>query len=191
VQEDVMTSRKAPLKAIADILTFTRLIIGILIIVVALTQGREGLSLALLLLLLGWGTDTLDGQLARRVPDRQNTWIGDNDIVVDVLLSFAIMFFFTLGGYIPVLLAVFCLIYLIAVIFVFSGWTLYAIFVGISYGSVLIVSLLHSPKFFLVFLLYIAIMLITTWTHCWENIMSFFTGFKSIEARQSQKKNSP
>jgi phosphatidylglycerophosphate synthase len=172
-------------------LTFTRLVIGLLIIAVALIRGPEGLPLALLLLLLGWGTDTLDGQLARRVPDRQPSWIGDNDIVVDVLLSFSIMFFFTLGGYIPVLLAVFCLIYLIAVIFVFHGWTLYAIFVGISYGSVLIVSLLHSPRFFLVFMLYIAIMLITTWTHCWENIMSFFTGFKSIETRQAQKKNSP
>lgn len=186
-----MTSRKAPLKAIADMLTFTRLVIGLLIIGVALTRGHEGLSLALLLLLLGWGTDTLDGQLARRVPDRQPSWIGDNDIVVDVLLSFAIMFFFTLGGYIPVLLAVFCLLYLIAVTFVFHGWTLFAIFIGISYGSVLVVSLVYSPRFFLVFMLYIAIMLITTWSHCWENIMSFFAGFKSIEARQPPKKNSP
>lgn len=186
-----MTSPKTRLKTIADMLTYTRLILGLLIIGVALTRGAEGLSLALLLLLLGWGTDTLDGQLARRVPDRRHSWIGDNDIVVDVLLSFSIMFYFTLGGYIPVLLAVFCLIYLIAVIFVLQGWTLYAIFVGISYGSVLIVSLLHSPRFFLVFMLYIVVMLITTWSHCWENIMSFFTGFKSIEARQPQKKDSP
>ena len=184
-----MTYPRARLKTIADILTYTRLIIGVLIIGVALTRGAEGLSLAMLLLLFGWGTDTIDGQLARRVPDRRHSWIGDNDIVVDVLLSFSIMFFFTLGGYIPVLLAVFCLLYLIAVTFIFHGWTLYAIFIGISYGSVLIVSLLHSPRFFLVFMLYIAVMLITTWSHCWENIVSFFTGFKSIEARQPPKKD--
>lgn len=186
-----MTSPTTRLKTIADILTFTRLVIGAMIIGVAFILGAEGLSLALLFLLLGWGTDTLDGQLARRAPDRRHSWIGDNDIVVDVLLSFSIMFFFTLGGYIPILLAVFCLLYLFTVTFIFQGWTLYAIFIGISYGSVLIVSLLHSPRFFLVFMLYIAVMLITTWSHCWENIMSFFTGFKSIEARQPPKKDSP
>ncbi len=176
------------LRLIADTLTFIRLCLALLIILTGIIRGYEGLSLALLLLLLSWITDALDGQLARRDIESKGSRIGDNDLIVDVLLGFAMMVFFTLSGIIPVWIIVFCIIYLIMITFVLSGWTLYAIFIGVSYGTSLIVSLLHSPRFFYVFMLCIAMILLATWNHCWENIQSFFTGFKAIRVREPLKK---
>ncbi|UCD37455.1 MAG: CDP-alcohol phosphatidyltransferase family protein [Fidelibacterota bacterium] len=176
-------------KLIADILTFIRFFIALSIIFVSLTRGQDGLHTALLLLLLGWMTDTVDGQLARRDPGAKHTWIGDNDIIVDVLLALSILIFFSLSAMIPFWLTVFYLVYLILAVFVFTGWTLYAAFIGFSYGTCLLMSYLHSPRFFVVFLLYIAFMLLTTWSHCWENIQSFFTGIKAIDLRESSKKS--
>lgn len=185
-----MGHRRIRLRLIADALTFIRLCLALLIILTGIIRGYEGLSLALLLLLLSWMTDALDGQLARRDTESKGSRIGDNDLIVDVLLGFAMMVFFTLSGIIPFWIMVFCLIYLIMITFVLSGWTLYAIFIGVSYGTSLLVSLLHSPRFFYVFMLCIAIILLTTWSHCWENIQAFFTGFKVIKVREPLKKNS-
>ena len=176
------------LKMIADVLTLTRLSIALLIILVGISWGHKGLSTALLLLLLGWMTDTVDGQLARKDTESKDSWIGDNDLIVDVLLALSIMIFFSIGGIIPLWIAVFCLIYLIMITLVLRSWTLYVIFIGFSYGTSILVSLLYSPRFFYVFLLYIAIILLTTWNHCWENIQAFFAGFKTTKVREPLKK---
>lgn len=172
------------LKVIADLLTYSRLVIAMSIIIVGITMGRAGLSTALLLLLIGWLTDAVDGTLARRDTQSKQTWIGDNDIIVDVLLASSMIVYFSLSGFISIWISLCYFVYLFAVTFLFAGWTLYAISIGFSYGTILLVSLLHSPRFFLIYSLYIVILLVTTRDHCWENIRSFFTGFKAIEIRK-------
>jgi cardiolipin synthase len=167
------------LKLIADILTSIRFCLALLIAYVALTQGREGLLLALLLLLFGWITDMADGQLARRSPGAQRSWIGDNDIIVDVLLALSILIFFSVGGLLPLWITVAYLVYLVLATFVFTGWTMLAMFIGFSYGTSLLISLIHTPRFFIVFMVFIAFMLLTTWSHA---------GFKAIGFREPSKK---
>lgn len=183
-----MRTRQIRPKQIADTLTYLRLIIALLIVLVGIAQGRNGLSTALLLLLAGWASDTLDGQLARKDTLSRKTWIGEHDIIVDVLLGLSMMIYFSLSGFTPLWLTMFCILYLITVTLVLRGWTLYAIFIGLSYGTILLVSYLYATSLFYIFALYILIMLLTTWTHCWENIRAFFAGFKDIETREAVKK---
>jgi phosphatidylglycerophosphate synthase len=183
-----MIPRQLRPKQIADTLTYVRLIIALLIVLVGISQGRHGLSTALLLLLAGWATDTLDGQLARKDLNSRKTWIGEHDIIVDVMLALSMMIYFSLSGFTPLWLTMFCALYLLAVTFILRGWTLYAMFIGLSYGTTLLVSFLYAQSLFYILALYIVIMLVTTWNHCWENILTFFSGFKNIGMRDTVKK---
>lgn len=74
----------------ADLLSASRALIAISLIVLARFAAAQLLALAALLLLVSWVTDTLDGPLARKAHD-QGTWIGKHDLELDVLVSLGVL----------------------------------------------------------------------------------------------------
>jgi len=45
--------------------------------------------------------DSIDGPLARRSPDSPQTWIGDNDLAVDMFVNAGLLAYMTAAGLVP------------------------------------------------------------------------------------------
>ncbi len=80
-------------KQAADLLTFSRGLIAIVLICLSVTQGAEGLPLAVGLLILSWTTDALDGPLARLSAKQVHSWIGDRDLEIDMAVSCGLLIY--------------------------------------------------------------------------------------------------
>jgi phosphatidylglycerophosphate synthase len=80
-------------KYAADVLTGLRPLLAGAIAVVGLVQGERGLGTAILLLLVAWTTDWLDGPLARLSKGESQTWVGRQDLVFDIVVGVALAFY--------------------------------------------------------------------------------------------------
>lgn len=74
-------------KLMADLITWSRAAIALLLGGLWLVQPEDSLPLAVILMILDWTGDYLDGQFARLGPRGQHSWIGDHDLHVDMLVS--------------------------------------------------------------------------------------------------------
>ena len=81
------------MKKLADSLTGSRFVLASLITWTASTSSPETGILALVLLtLLAWTSDVLDGPLARRAAVPRQTWLGAHDLEADLSLVLALVF---------------------------------------------------------------------------------------------------
>lgn len=87
-------------KRLADTLTASRAVIALIIVLLGFT-GKRALATVVLLTIIGWTTDVLDGRLARRDKSGRTTWIGDHDFPFDMLMVFATLVYMTMAGFIP------------------------------------------------------------------------------------------
>jgi len=84
-----------------DILTASRGVIATLIIALGLV-GPRALGWVILLTMIGWTTDILDGRLARR-QHKGPTWIGEHEFAFDMMMVFAALCYLVMAGFVPVL----------------------------------------------------------------------------------------
>lgn len=126
-------------KRVADLLTASRGLIALLIVLLSL-EGKRALPMVILLTIVGWTTDILDGQLARRAAAEgaldlegdENTWIGEHDFALDMIMVYAGFFYLAAAGYVPTQWAL--------------GYTLLAaFFVLLTRGSKSVTMLLAFP----------------------------------------------
>jgi phosphatidylglycerophosphate synthase len=110
MREAAGETRPARKKA-ADCLTASRIVLALGMILAGLLGGGEAVGLVLLLLLVGWTTDIFDGRLARSLDPPVRSWIGDNDLSVDIVMELTACLYFVACGIIP---AVWFLGYLLA-----------------------------------------------------------------------------
>ena len=118
-------------KYIADLLTLARFVLGLVLAILGIANAApEGLQLAVMLVLLGWLTDLLDGRLARRDLDARETWLGRHEAEADLSISMGVGVFLVFSGYIPIWLGVLILVVLPAVWLLHSyqlDWPMYAL----------------------------------------------------------------
>lgn len=88
-------------KQVADLITLARGALGLYLIWLGNSRGAQGLPLAVVTMILAWTGDSLDGPLARRSRRRYHTWIGDNDLLVDMLVATGLLAYLTFAGYLP------------------------------------------------------------------------------------------
>ena len=84
---------------VPDLLTLSRGIIAGIIAILGFA-GPQALEGVILLLMLGWTTDILDGRIARRCR-KEATWIGDREFIFDMLLVFGSLCYLVLAGFVP------------------------------------------------------------------------------------------
>ena len=88
-------------KALADILTTLRFGLAWIILWLGMGDGADALPTAIMVLVLAWTTDVLDGPLARHDPTGRHTWIGDRDLEVDISVSIGVLAYLALVGFVP------------------------------------------------------------------------------------------
>ena len=91
-------------KQVADLLTGLRVVLAFALPFIGLTYGADALPLAIWILFSSWVTDVLDGPLARRSSRQYHTWIGDNDLGVDMTVSLGLLIYMILSGFVTPLL---------------------------------------------------------------------------------------
>jgi cardiolipin synthase len=108
-------------KQVADLLTILRVFLAGVFVWLGFTQGEAGLPLAAWLLIASWTSDSLDGPLARRSRVRYQTWVGDHDLHIDMLVAAGLLIYMGGAGIVdPSVAALYLLL-----------WALYFIRVGV------------------------------------------------------------
>lgn len=83
---------------LADLLTFSRLIIGLVILYLSII-GPEAYTAVIVLALIGAATDILDGMAARRyLGSGREGRLGKYDIVIDTIFIFCIIAYLSFSG---------------------------------------------------------------------------------------------
>lgn len=167
-------------KQVADLLTFTR---GLLLVIfpwLAVSGGRESLSLAVMLLIADWTGDILDGALARRSRIRYESWIGDHDLEIDMAVALGLLIYTMAAGYVQMTVGV---IYIL--IWVMYFWRVGTprqmgmLFQAPIYGWFIYVSLIYAPSAGFWLVAWILTAVILTWPRFPREVVpGFLSGMK-------------
>jgi phosphatidylglycerophosphate synthase len=84
---------------LADLLTVSRVLLAVGLVFLGLWVGDRALPAAVLIVVLSWFTDLLDGPLARRDPSSELTWVGQHDAEADLATSLGVVAYLFLSGY--------------------------------------------------------------------------------------------
>ena len=150
-------------KNLADFLTASRFGLAWVLLWLGISRGAAGLPSAVVILIIAWTTDVLDGPLARKDLSSQHTWIGDHDLEIDMSVSLGGLTFLVLAGYLPAWIAVsyviICLILLWRVRSQELAWAVQAP----PYAAMLFIALRHAPIYGLAIVAYLIVVIIATW----------------------------
>jgi len=89
------------MKGLADLLTLSRFFLSLGIMALGVWGEDRTMPTVVMIALLAWMTDTLDGPLARRSRPRRRTWIGEQDFPIDVFMAVALLSYLTAINVVP------------------------------------------------------------------------------------------
>lgn len=170
-------------KPLADLLTASRLLLAILLALLGLRRVSSSLQLAILLVLLSWLTDLLDGYLARRDPNPKTTWIGNHDAEFDLTTSFGVAAYLVFSGYLAAWLGLVEVIFTLLLWFLYShqlAWPLYAM----PYVFLLVTAFRDTPVFAWVMVGYLLVTFVIQLPRlAHEHLPGFFQALESLWKR--------
>ncbi len=166
---------------VADLLTASRVILAL---VVGIAVSVDSWGVAIIVLLVAWSTDLLDGIIARA--SSGETRLGDWDFRVDVTLGIAILIGLSVSGRGPLLLVA-------ALIVLLAGWTWVTgnpapamLMMAVAYGWFLPVLFLDKPTYWWLPFVAIPIILSLDWRRFFTIILpAFFKGLARLSAEES------
>ncbi|MCS7222488.1 MAG: CDP-alcohol phosphatidyltransferase family protein [Anaerolineae bacterium] len=129
---------------LADLLTLLRVVVATWLVWMGLTQGAAALPQAVLVALVAWLGDALDGPLARR--SRHPTLFGRYDFVADVLLTWSALIYITLSGFLPIWLTIVYTILTTVAVIAFQRKAVMVLFMRPVDFTCGIVALTRSPE---------------------------------------------
>jgi cardiolipin synthase len=179
-------------KNIADLLTLSRVVIALLFVLIGYAQVPEGMSLGCMLLMLSWTSDLLDGGLARLSKQHKPTWIGDNDIHIDMAVAVGVLTYLALCGAVGYILAIVYGSAWIAIFVVFGlRSSLGKLFQAPIYGWFIWIALREAPLFGWSIVDWILIAVIITWPRFPQEVIpSFLKGWNQTNSRHPSQPNS-
>jgi hypothetical protein len=151
-------------KQVADIITWSRTLFVPLFLWLGLAFGSDALPAVAVLMVVNLTADSIDGPLARRSPDSPQTWIGKNDLAVDIFVNGGVMGYLTVAGLLPwQATALYVLLW--ALVFWWRGgaFALGIIFQVPIYASFIYVLLRDAAPYALLFIGWIAAAIIVSW----------------------------
>ncbi len=147
---------------LADLLTVSRVFLALVLVWLGLSIGHSAMPTAILLVVLSWFTDLLDGPLARRDTISPPTWVGQHDAEADLSTSLGVAAYLVLTGHIPGWVGAVMSVATIAIWTLHSrqlAWPLYAA----PYGILVFVALGAVPILGWLVVAYLLVTLATRW----------------------------
>ena len=178
--------RAQQLRRWADRLTASRALIALLILLMSL-QGKQALPTVILLLILGWTTDILDGNLARRASqsdeliEEERTWLSEHDFLLDMVMVYASFLYLVASGYVPLKWAV--LYTLIAGIFIIwsrGSKSVTEIFAFPLVALPLLIAYYEEPWAAYLYILWIITALVLYWQRFVGVVREFIEGMRHL-----------
>lgn len=164
------------IKTLADVLTAVRFCLAGVILWLGVRGGAEALPAAVVVLILAWLTDVLDGPLARRDPLGRRTWIGDRDLETDISVSLAVLVYLALAGYLTPKAAVGYGIVCAALLWRFRSLHLAWAVQAPPYAGMLYAALRDAPRYGLIALGYLVLVVVATWPRFPQVVVPQFLG---------------
>lgn len=177
-------------KTVADILTATRLLLAIFILLLGLFVGREALGTVMMVQLLAWTTDILDGPLARRDTSGKSTWWDDKDFPIDALLVLALFLYLTLSGFIVPWFSIIYLSLGIIFLFRFHSQQVAMSFMAPILALTLSLALREVPIWGLTTIAWCVVALVTGWPRFVHVVESFIEGMRALHPQEGEREES-
>jgi len=172
----VVKMRKLP-----DLLTLSRGLVAAVILGLGFVGGGA-LEAVILLTILGWTTDILDGRLARKY-HKPPTWIGEREFVFDMVMVFSGLAYLVMSGLINAWLA---LIYItVAAVFIafFRSKMITMSFATPLVALPLIVASVKAPRAAIWYLIWIVGALVLDWSRFKGVVRGFLDNAKKLAQR--------
>lgn len=151
-------------KQVADFVTLFRGLLGFGLVWLGLTLGAAGLHQAVIIMIIAWTGDAIDGKIARRSKEKYHSWIGDHDLEVDMAVSCALLVYLITSGFVSAWVAS---IYVLIWTFILWRWKNVRVLGMLSqapiYGYFIVVTLLEAPNVGVWILIWIVSAVIITW----------------------------
>jgi len=164
-----------------DLLTASRGVIALAIIGLSLA-GQDALYWVILLTLLGWTTDILDGRIARR-QNKGPTWVGEHEFTFDMIMVFSALFYLVVTGFVPTWPAV---IYVaVAALFIVFCQSK-SVTMSFAFPLValpLIIACYRAPNAAYIYIAWIVLALIYDWRRFFGVVREFIENMKRLYQR--------
>jgi len=174
-------------KTLADTLTVSRALLGLLILWSGLTGGREALALAASLLILAWLTDVLDGALARRDRSGRQTWVGEHDLQADMSVSLGVLGYLTFAGFVSPGAGVGYLLISAVLLWITRSSAVGMAVQAPPYGLMLYLAMRHAPLVGGLAIVYLLLIIIVTWPRFpRQTVPGFLRGMRDLGKEQNK-----
>lgn len=164
-----------------DLLTASRGIIAATIISLGFV-GPNILEFVILLIVIGWTTDILDGRLARRY-QKGSTWVGEREFGFDMLMVFSSLCYLVMAGFIPFIPAAIYIAVAAAFIAYFRSKSVTMSFACPLSALPIIVAYFNAPRAAWGFIIWIMLALIFDWHRFKEVVRTFIKNAKALQKR--------
>ncbi len=166
-----------------DLLTASRGVIAVVIVSLSLT-GQEALSWVILLTMVGWTTDILDGRVARR-QNKEPSWVGEHEFTFDMIMVFSALVYLVMAGFVPVLpAAIYVAVAALFIVFCQSK----SVTMSFAFPLVvlpLIVACYEAPHAAYIYIAWIVLALMYDWRRFFGVVREFITNMKRLYERFS------
>lgn len=169
-------------KRIADTITATRAVIGIILPWLGWAYGIEGLPAAVWLMLADWTGDVMDGAIAHRSRPIYHTWLGDHDLEVDMLVAFGLLGYLVfVGSVTPVLAGLYVLSWILILWVWHMPRSLGLLCQAPIYGWFILMAVYTAPSVAGWLLVWIIAAIIVTWPRFPQEVVpNFLQGMRNL-----------
>ncbi len=175
-------------KTLADILTASRFGLAWVLLWLGISRGAAGLPSAVVILIIAWTTDVLDGPLARKDLSNRQTWIGDHDLEIDMSVSLGGLTFLVLAGYLAAWVAVSYVIICLIMLWLFRSQELAWAVQAPPYAAMMFIALRHAPIYGLAIVAYLIVIIIATWPRFPQvTLPQFLSGIRNLSKTKFSK----
>jgi cardiolipin synthase len=151
------------IKTVADLLTALRFGLAWLILWLGISVGADALPAVMMVLILAWITDLLDGPLARRDPSGRTTWIGDRDLETDISVSIGVLAYLTLAHYVAPSITIGYGLICAALLVRFRSRELGMVVQAPAYAGIIYVALHDAQVYGWLAVGYVLLVIVATW----------------------------
>lgn len=179
-------------KQVADLITGARSLLVIVYGWLAVVHGAKALPAVVVLTITNWTLDSIDGPLARRSRVRYQTWIGDHDLEVDMVITVGLLFYLVGSQFLAWQLSVVYLLSFFLILWITDFHSeIGKLFQGPIYLVLVIVTLREVPEAALWMFIWMVAALIVTWPKFPKVIVpTFINGFREAWKRNRLNGNS-